>query len=399
MSRASTVVNKLLKLSFDTSSLLFNELRFHNHTAHHLGALYFLGENDKRIEEIYHHAMVESSDPDVPSPHTITRANWRSILGDRQFCKAYKDYFEQELPAENWREKFLQILLENEPHPLINGVIGGVVHPLIHIGYALELDSRLVAVEALTQAAVCYDSLHDTVDKLQRPQAGTKSPMEVFTGMRADNRLPIFEKSDIDNIENCVKMCNDRILQHFNQWKMNSTLEKTIEDLFDVSLYIYGATHRPNEIVFDFFLLHLLTAMHAVRVTFPYLKDPKIAEHLLLQFFYFAGVLYVNQRRPEINEKLIDDYQLDATKTWEYVVDRAINTKLSEDSHLVKVIHTLRSAEKVYGSKNGLYLKAAVKTVDNLDLNIKHPEIDIPFPWVVAPEDPRQAKMNALQKQ
>ena len=79
----------------------------------------------------------------------------------------------------------------------------------------------------------------------------------------------------------------------------------------------------------------------------------QIFEHILLQFFYFAIVIYISQLRPEINEDLIHDYQIDEEKNnWDYVIDRTLNTKLIEDAHVVKVIRALRDAEKVYGNNN-----------------------------------------------
>ncbi|CAF4386582.1 unnamed protein product, partial [Rotaria magnacalcarata] len=68
-----------------------------------------------------------------------------------------------------------------------------------------------------------------------------------------------------------------------------------MEELFDLAVYIYGATHKPNEIGFDFFLAHLLTAMHAVRMIRLHVDNQQVFEHIILQYFYFAIVLYVCQ--------------------------------------------------------------------------------------------------------
>ena len=122
--------------------------------------------------------------------------------------------------------------------------------------------------------------------------------------------------------------------------------------------------------------------MHAIRIIYPYIDDQQISEHILLQFFYFAIVIYISELRPEINEHLIDDYKIDnEKKNWNYVIDRTLNTKIVDDAHAVKVIRALRDAEKVYGNKNEFYLKIAVKTVDNLNLE----EL-----WIGGSDDQRQ---------
>jgi len=71
---------------------------------------------------------------------------------------------------------------------------------------------------------------------------------------------------------------------------------------------------------------------------------------------------------------------------WNYVIDRTLNTEIINDAHAVKAIRALRDAEKVYGNKNGLYLKTAIKTVDNLDLE---------EPWIGGSSDERQ--LNVLK--
>ena len=210
--------------------------------------------------------------------------------------------------------------------------------------------------------------------------------MDIFKAVRADPRLPIFDKPGVANLEQTIQDCHDQILSYYNQWQMNrDDLAKTIEELFDVTVYIYGATHKPDQIVFDFFLLHLLTSMHAIRILHSHIDNRDTFEHLLFQFFYFAIVIYVCQLRPEINEQLVDDYPIDTKeKNWPYVIDRSLNTKIVDDAHAVKVVRALRDAEQVYGYKNGMYLKTAVKTVDNLDLS--------EF-WVGGTEDKRQLKV------
>jgi hypothetical protein len=387
MTRA--VLNKLLAHSFANYSILHNELSFHNHNAHHLGSLYLLGASDNKLEKAYE-TMCKELDRYETSPEKITLSNWRQYLGNKHFCLSYRDFFNEQLTtnATNWQKKFNELLLDNEKQPLINGVIGGLAHPLIHIGYALELNNQIVGTEALAMTAVCYNYLHEVVDKLEPPKSPSKSAIEIFKDIRSDTQLPVYDTPDAD-IETMIKDYGDGILSHYNQWKMNKeNVEKTIEELFDLTVYIYGSTHKSNDIEFDFFLLHLLTSMHAIRMIYPHINNPQIFEHILLQFFYFAIVIYISQLRPEINGDLIYDYKIDEKKNnWDYVIDRALNTKLIDDAHAVKVIRALRDAEKAFGNKNHFYLKTAVKTVDNLDVN---------DPWIGGSRDKRQ--LNILKR-
>ncbi|CAF0813520.1 unnamed protein product [Rotaria sp. Silwood1] len=385
-----TVLNKLLTQSFENYNVLFNELKFHNHNAHHLGSLYFLGATDDKLEKAYE-VMCKRLVPYQTSPHEINLSNWRTYLGSKDFCKSYRDFFHEQLTksGNEWHKKFKEFLLDNQDHPLINGSIGGLAHPLIHIGYALELDSQIVGIEALTTTAVSYNYLHEVVDKLKPPKSPSKSALEIFKDIHLDNRLPIYDTPGVDTLEVVVKNYTDLVLSHYDQWNMNKeNIEKTIEELFDLAVYLYGATHKPNEIEFDFFLLHLVTAMHGIRIIHPHINNQQVSEHILLAFFYFSIVIYICQLRPEINEQLINDYKIENAKNnWNYVTECVLNTELMNDAHAVKVIRALKDAEKVYGNKNGFYLKTAVKNVDNVNIE------DI---WVGGSDDQRQ--LNVLKR-
>ena len=388
MTRAT--LDKLLTHSVANYQALFNRLRFHNHTAHHLGSLYLLGLSNDKLEKAYER-MCEKLDPYEISPHEINCSNWRRHLGEKNFCKSYRDFFHEQLATSgtDWKTKFIEFLLDNQEHPMINGVIGGLAHPLIHIGYAFELDSQIVGVEALTMTAVCYNYLHEVVDQLKPPKFPSKSALEVFKNVRLDDRLPIYDMPGVDNIELTVKNYNHLVLSHYDQWNMNAkeNIENLIEELFDLTVYVYGATHKPNHIEFDFFLLHLLTSMHAIRIIYSYIKNQQIFKHILLQFFYFSIVIYVSQIRPKIDEHLTDNYKVDHDKNWNYVINQMLNAELMDDSHCVKVIRALKDAEEAYGCKNGFYLKIAAKTIASLDLESL---------WVGGSTNPRQ--LNVLKR-
>ncbi|CAF3395685.1 unnamed protein product [Rotaria sp. Silwood1] len=132
----------------------------------------------------------------------------------------------------------------------------------------------------------------------------------------------------------------------------------------------------------------LVTAMHGIRIIHPHINNQQVSEHILLAFFYFSIVIYICQLRPEINEQLINDYKIENAKNnWNYVTECVLNTELMNDAHAVKVIRALKDAEKVYGNKNGFYLKTAVKNVDNVNIE------DI---WVGGSDDQRQ--LNVLKR-
>ena len=323
------------------------------------------------------------------SPQKIDSNNWRHFLGNKHCCLSYRDFFYEQLKSNEtqWKNKFIEFLLDNQQQqpPLINSVISGLTHPLIHIGYAFELDNLEVATEALTLTAVSYNYLHEYIDTIKPPRSPSKTAFQIFEDIHSDSNFPIYETPGVDNLESTIKDHSKIIFHHYNQWLINrDNLDLSIEELFDLTVYIYGATHKPNDVQFDFFLLHLLTSMHAIRIISPHITDKQICEGLLHQFFFFAIALYVTQLRPKIDRNLIDNYEVN--HDWNYVIDRALNTNLRDDAHAVKVIRAVRDAEQVYGNKTNFYLKTAVKTVETLNID---------DPWIGGSEDKQQ--LNILK--
>ena len=114
--------------------------------------------------------------------------------------------------------------------PVINGTICDMAYSLIHIGFAFELDSRIVVIEVLTQIVVDYDQLHAMIDQLKPPKSGSKSALEVFQDIHADDRLPVFAWPEDECLVPIVKKSADILQLHYDEWKIDvNYLEKPIE--------------------------------------------------------------------------------------------------------------------------------------------------------------------------
>jgi hypothetical protein len=269
-----TVLDALLKDNFEQYQVLWNERKYHSHNADHLGALALalLGASDEQLKDIYESTMRHYTDKYEPSPHEITEDNWRSSIGDTRFCLAYRDFFNKELPTQgDWKKKFFELLLDSaNESPLIDAALCGLIHPIIHIGYAVELDNRPVACEALTMTAVCSDSLREMTTKLKPPTNGKKGALQVMKELRLDDYAPNLDEPFQLNL---VLSHKSLLISHYNDWQMPADLNKAIEELFDMTVYIYAATHKPDQIDSDFVLLRLLTGMNAIRKVRPYLDE------------------------------------------------------------------------------------------------------------------------------
>lgn len=112
----------------------------------------------------------------------------------------------------------------------------------------------------------------------------------------------------------------------------------------------------------DFFLVHLLTTSHAVRVLLP-LLPAQYHISLLRQWWLLAITTYVTQQRPEIHPNKIDEFEL-RDRDWAYVERDAIEGKHRLDAHYVKAIRSMKEAQGTWEGREEWWLKAAVMFAD-----------------------------------
>ena len=102
-----------------------------------------------------------------------------------------------------------------------------VGHPLIHLGYAFEVDSRELCMEALTLASVTYSPMHKYIDDKsygnQPPAYETTSPLEGLARVAADSRFDnVFSGPGGGNFSTLFSnpLLEQAILSHWNSLKM-----------------------------------------------------------------------------------------------------------------------------------------------------------------------------------
>jgi Questin oxidase-like len=139
----------------------------------------------------------------------------------------------------DWKAVVTHFLFESgsqkspNPSPMFNCLTAGLGHPLIHLGYAFELNSQTVAMEALGLAATCYspqlasyleNSSSTNTDATANPLTySTTQPLEIFARLSADERLShIFDTPGGDNLSNIFSTphLESILLEHWNSWKL-----------------------------------------------------------------------------------------------------------------------------------------------------------------------------------
>ncbi|KAL6711980.1 hypothetical protein ACN47E_003023 [Coniothyrium glycines] len=365
----------LIKANHANYSVIYHQLRFHNHTPHILGSAYLLGANAEQLNDIYE-TEAEALEPWHDSPGEITIDDWREFLGKREYQRAFIDFFEDQLVSRQYNLKeLLDTFLTGGEEPLINGLVAGLAHPLIHLGYAYELQSRSVAIEALTLGACFYSSLHKYIDdpKYTKPsshcQSSGQSPtlVELLEKVREDQRFDGLYDHRSGDITKVFEEREEVFLEYWNAWEITAPNEQFL-DAQKTAVKLVVATTAPEETSFDFFLVHVLTSSHAVRILLP-LVPARFHVNILRQWWLFTLAVYIAQTRPEFKD--LEPQNMDPVKNskdWKYVVHKALASEHSKDAHYVKALRAMKVAEETWSSPDQtpdpLWLAAAIKFAD-----------------------------------
>jgi hypothetical protein len=282
-----------------------------------------------------------------------------------------------------WKKVVAKFVFERGPkgsaneEPMISCLTAGLAHPLIHLGYAYELNSREVGMEALGLAATCYDArLAGLLESgLGRDKSAsspsltdsTGSLLEVFARVNGDARLDgVFKQFGGDNLS---KLLGDAgltsiLMEHWAAWEISDPTKDFEQSQALAAALLVSSAPSVGGHGWDFFLVHLLTSSHAVRILIPFL-DPQYHVRLVREWLLITLAIYIAQLRPLIKTSYITDVDL-AGRAWIFVTQQAVEGPYKFDAHFVKACRALHEAEKVWGEAgpNGeeqYWLKAAVK--------------------------------------
>ena len=220
-------------------------------------------------------------------------------------------------------------------------------------------------MEALGLAATQYNFLHKYLDDLKytKPSSySTSSPLGILEQVRDDKR---FDKGS-DGIEAVFENHEAALLEHWNAWQLPNP-SKQFEDSQYAAVAILVAMHPPNSVrsAYDFFLVHLLTSSHAVRITLPFIPA-KFHVSLVRQWWLFTLAVYIAQGRPKVDLANITDYKLKG-QDWSDIDKHAVQGKWSLDAHWVKALRAMKEAANTWGDADQFYLKAACRFDEEFD--------------------------------
>ena len=241
-----------------------------------------------------------------------------------------------------------------------NSLVG---HCLIHLGYAYEINSREVAIEALGLTACFYNDFHKYVDDPSYTKPSkfkSKSTLDLLKKVKADDRFDkLFASTGPWHIEAVPKIREEAMLEYWNAWDISSDPKASFEESQWTATALVDATHDNRSDQYDFFLLHLLTTSHAVRILLPIIPA-KFQISLVRQWWLFTIMTYVGQMRPNIDASKIEKFPVEG-RSWKDVDRMALTSEHATDAHYVKGLRAMKNAAETWKDQTNYYLKAALK--------------------------------------
>jgi hypothetical protein len=273
-----------------------------------------------------------------------------------RYQRAYVDFFEDQLVFRRYDVKqVLEEYLLGGKNPLINGLISGLAHPLIHLGYAYELGSTTVAIEALALSACFYSPLHNYIDdkSYTRPSPHHSTDLrQILDKVRQDKRFDGLYPHRSGDISKVLEEQEEAFLEYWNAWELSDP-QTAFRQSQELAVTLLMSTEAPEKTKFDFFFVHILTSSHAVRVLLP-LVPAKFHINLVRQWWLFTLAVYIAQTRPRIDPSMVEEYELKG-RDWKFVVHKALDSSESTDAHYVKgmPLHSLCSYVINFGQHCG----------------------------------------------
>ncbi|KAI5781140.1 hypothetical protein EDC01DRAFT_666352 [Geopyxis carbonaria] len=378
-SKRERTLKYLLRANHHSYAVNNSHSQAFNHLPHTLASAFFLKASVEDIQELYD-TESKSLDAWTDSPEEISEADWRCFLGHKSSQRAYLDFFEDELVRldYDWRRVVMKYMLVG-PNPLIYGAMGGLGHPLIHMGYAFELNNREIAMEALVLSATNYNFLHGDLndDFFLRPtqsheegQQGTTA-LDIINKIRLENRInSLFQDAGAQNIPMLFEdpAVMGLVVDFFRELSF-SDIVGTHRDLCKLATILVCAAHPSDSPRYDFLFSQILTISYAIRTLLPQLPH-EFARPLLKSHWLFALSVYCAQLRPLLQPELINKVNCDMF-TCEEITRIALNRYTTKKKilggHFLKVVRILLEYAKLWEDDHEFYCRAAIKFTREFD--------------------------------
>ncbi|KAL4898268.1 hypothetical protein BDV59DRAFT_197200 [Aspergillus ambiguus] len=365
--------SELLTINHNLYHTRFNA-GFHNHIAHHLLSIWALGATPEEIQRMWDYnaryqipiekpERIFSEALDLKDPEVFDKC-----LGSDDYYVDFMRFFEAEIEA--------------------NGVpaVIHLVHPIIHLGCALEFNQPSLIAEALAAACV-----HDNwpkkfllpAEKYLKTNKNVPSRylLDVLESLRSDSEISTAVKptDPFNKIKDglLAKITGEKLAPFLSLFQVGPKIEdiqaKT-RDMMYTCAYMMGAAQRPGKReTLDFVILHCLTlsVFYPAILALDWLTNEEKAR-LIESKARCDAVMYAAAGCPDLYPQRVIDYTpRHPEHGWPDLFHRA--NIYEDEGHVAKAMRALYSLEQLPDPVGGFpltkadFFKIAHMTVDSTE--------------------------------
>lgn len=344
-----------------------------NHIKHAVVALAGLGVDPARIRA-YHDNYIALTpyncrvEPARAPRQVIDDDNWLELLGKREDFAAYCVFFdgrERELGMRGMLARYLPRLLA--------GWAGALQHATIHLGWALDSGNRRMAIEGIAYLAFAYvdchperavpaavpggtapfDSMHAIAGHWEQDGPRLAAWVEELVDGRTDGIHPELLRSGLQYRIARTLGEGHPLMYGTPSWVDDQDPAASWEQLAHLVTVLYLT--EPG----DFLLLHLITALHAMR----HIADALPAEERrhavacywtgILGVLFSRGHFVAPAKLTAINtlfDSALDDVDDPRwAREWDWHIARAVE---EEEEHNAKLVYVMRELWRASGGRS-----------------------------------------------
>ncbi|EXK26256.1 hypothetical protein FOMG_17158 [Fusarium oxysporum f. sp. melonis 26406] len=356
-SEAADITSKLLQENHEKHHIFFNHAEFHNHIAHHLLSLFALNATPTELRQgwddnrFYQRSPIPLKQSIVTNMHNPEK--YKTYLGSEEYYHDFLVFFKEEISQKGWQEVLNEYIFNGDERAddMLVRMFGGILHPIIHLGFGVEFEQPLIIAEALALAAVHgnWEASH----LLQSEKAAKANSPD-----RWSDKTIVQLLEEIYTDAKRASGVRDKYASQVHVTEEN--LEEKTAEMINAVVYFTGAAqHPPHQIRFDFWNIHAvnLSIFFCSFLRQSWLSIPNKIR-LLEWKIRMDLVMYASPRPPKLLLDEIINYKPRKDSSWEDIFKRV---KLHhEDGHACKLVRALANGEqfcKKYEDKDGLVIK------------------------------------------
>ncbi|KAJ5280315.1 hypothetical protein N7478_005687 [Penicillium angulare] len=358
---AARVASQVLQEDMEKHHVFFNQEGFHNHIVHGILTIYALGGSAEDIQahydrnKSYQRRPYPTNQDTVKAMEDITK--FQQYLGKGAEYANFLAFFQYAIDTKGVGEVLQEYVFagDDRAESMLCRLFGGLIHPLIHLGFGLEFNQPAIVAQGLAQAAVHEEWMgrqfflpaEELAGGIGKP--GKKTLLQLLNEIQSDQALKSSVRwSDVNKIRDGILVrAPQQMLDYAAQYSVSKDqVPHRLADMINTVVYYASAAQRPDkEIKFDFFFIHCVNSS----IFFSKIMDlPYIDDKAKLRLLEWKGrmdlVMYVSRNSPNLPLNEITQYP--AKNDWKLLFSRSA-AHPSDDGHLAKLVRAVAHGQNV----------------------------------------------------